>query len=98
MNMIDFSNQLSPDQLMNIFKNFFEQHIAAYNIMKDMKFVDINVTTDSSSILYSVKLLDKDDKVRLQKNISNMTLNIYGKVYNPEIYINGDLLCVTIKK
>lgn len=96
--MIDFSHKVPPDQLMDIFKNFFEQHIAAYNIMKDMKFVDINVTTNTSSILYSVKLLDKEEKNRLQKNISNMTISVYGKIYTPEIYINGDLLCVTFKK
>ena len=98
MNMIDFSHAIPQDQLINIFRDFFEQHIAAYNIMKGIRFVDANVQTDTSSILYSVKLLDQEDKDRIEKNISSMTIDIYGKKYTPNIYINGDLLCITFYK
>ena len=63
MNMIQFSNQVPSDQLILIFKDFFEQHIAAYDLLKGIEFVRRNeITMNKSSIMYSVKLLEDEDK------------------------------------
>ena len=48
--------------------------------------------------MYSVKLLEDEDKEKLAKSINNLPLNIYGKTYYPSAYLNGDLLCITINK
>ena len=99
MNMIQFSNQVPSDQLILIFKDFFEQHIAAYDLLKGIEFVRINeITMNKSSIMYSVKLLEDEDKEKLAKSINNLPLNIYGKTYYRSAYLNGDLLCITINK
>ena len=57
MNMIDFSHNIPSDQLLNIFKNFFEQHMVAYDLLKDIDLVNFKVTEDVSSIFYSVKIM-----------------------------------------
>lgn len=99
MNMIQFSNQVPSDQLILIFKDFFEQHIAAYDLLKGIEFIRINeITMNKSSIMYSVKLLEDEDKEKLAKSINNLPLNVYGKTYCPSAYLNGDLLCITINK
>ena len=99
MNMVEFSNQIPSEQLIEIFKNFFEQHIAAYDILKDIEFIKINnITIDKSSIMYSVKLLQDEDKEKLLRTLNNLTLTVYGKTYKPSIFLNGDLLCITIDK
>lgn len=99
MNMVEFSNQIPSEQLIEIFKNFFEQHIAAYDILKDIEFIKINnITIDKSSIMYSVKLLQDEDKEKLLRALNNLTLTVYGKTYKPSIFLNGDLLCITIDK
>ena len=99
MNMVEFSNQIPSDQLIMIFKNFFEEHIATYDLLKGIQFIKINnITMDKSSIMYSVKLLEDEDKEKLAKSINNLPLNIYGKTYYPSAYLNGDLLCITINK
>ena len=73
MNMIQFSNQVPSDQLILIFKDFFEQHIAAYDLLKGIEFVRINeITMNKSSIMYSVKLLEDEDKEKLAKSINNL--------------------------
>ncbi len=99
MDMIEFSNQIPAEHLAHIFKDFFEQHIVAYDVLKCIKFININeVTFNKSSIMYSVKLLQDEDKNKLLKNLSNLTLTIYGRTYKPSIFLNGDLLCITINK
>lgn len=99
MNMLEFSSQVPPEKLPEIFRDFFEQHIIAYDLLKGIEFIKINnITIDKSSIMYSVKLLQDEDKEVLVHHLNNLTLNIYGKTYTPEVYLNGDLLCITIDK
>lgn len=99
MNMVEFSNQIPSDQLIEIFRNFFEQHIAAYDLLKGVEFIKINnITMDKSSIMYSVKLLDDEDKEKLVRQLNNIPLEIYGNTYTPSVFLNGDLLCITIDK
>ena len=99
MNMVEFSNQIPSDQLIEIFKDFFEQHIATYDLLKGIEFIKINnITIDKSSIMYSVKLLDDEDKEKLVRQLNNLPLTVYGKTYTPSVFLNGDLLCITIEK
>ena len=77
MNMVQFSNQVPSDQLMLIFKDFFEQHVVAYDILKGIKFNGINsIDFNKSSIVYSVKLLSDKNKEQLVNNLNGITLNI----------------------
>ena len=99
MNMVEFSNQIPSDQLIEIFKDFFEQHIATYDLLKGIEFIKINnITIDKSSIMYSVKLLDDEDKEKIVRQLNNLPFTIYGKTYTPSVVLNGDLLCITIDK
>ena len=99
MNMVEFSNQIPSDQLIEIFKDFFEQHIATYDLLKGIEFIKINnITIDKSSIMYSVKLLDDEDKEKIVRQLNSLPLTVYGKTYTPSVFLNGDLLCITIDK
>lgn len=99
MDMIEFSSSIPSEQLANIFINFFNEHIAAYDILNGVQFVNMNIITENkSSIIYSVKLLEGEDKEKLLSHLKNITVGAFGKVYRPDIYLNGDLLCVTIDK
>ena len=99
MDMIEFSNQIPSEKLSEIFKNYFEQHVLAYDLLKGIEFIKVNdITFDKSSIMYSVKLLDDNDKEKIVTHLNNLTLNIYGNSYTPSVYLNGDLLCITINK
>ena len=72
-----------------------------YDILSDIQFVTISeVSFDKSSIIYSVKLLSEEDKgfvMRVLQN-KNLSLTMYGKQYTPSVFMNGDLLCITINK
>jgi hypothetical protein len=75
--------------------------MAAYYMLKGVEFVSLNsVDIDTSSIIYSVKILNDEQKDRLLQYLhkESIGLNIYGRQINPDIYINGDLLCITISK
>ena len=99
MNMVEFSNQIPSDQLIEIFKDLFVQHIATYDLLKGIEFIKINnITIDKSSIMYSVKLLDDEDKEKIVRQLNNLPLTVYGKTYTPSVFLNGDLLCITIDK
>ena len=99
MDMIEFSNSILAEKISIIFKDFFENHICAYKVLKGIKFVRINdISFDKASITYSVKLLDDEDKDLLLSHLQGITVNIYGKDYSPDVYLNGDILCITIDK
>jgi hypothetical protein len=101
MNTLEFSKNIPPEKLATIFRQYFEEHMAMYYMLKGVDFVSINnVDTDSTSIMYSVRVLDEIQKDELVKKLQNKStaVNIYGHVVYPEIYINGDLLCITIRK
>ena len=99
MDMIEFSKQVPSENLARIFKDFFEQPVVASDILKGIKFNGINsIDFNKSSIVYSVKLLSDKNKEQLVNNLNGITLNIYGKEYKPSVFMNGDLLCITISK
>lgn len=101
MNTLDFVKDVPADQLALIFKDYFEQHMFTYDLLRGIQFGGINsVDINTASIMYSIKLIDISDKDILLKHLNSKagSLVIYGKHYVPEIYINGDLLCITIKK
>ena len=101
MNSIEFSKNIPPETLAHIFKDYFEQHMAAYYMFKGVDFVSINsIDMDKDSIMYSVKVLNEDQKDRLVQNLQRQsgTVKIYGYDVTPEVFINGDLLCLTIRK
>ena len=101
MNNTEFVKGVPAETLAVIFKDFFDQHMFAYAMMKDIEFAGINsINYDKASIMYSIRLLDDEDKEKLLENLNSSvsSLIIYGKQYDPEIYLNGDLLCITIKK
>ena len=101
MNTLDFVKDVPADQLALIFKNYFEQHMFTYDLLRGIQFGGINsIDINTASIMYSVKLIEGEDKNALLKHLNSKagSLVIYGKHYVPEIYLNGDLLCITIKK
>lgn len=98
MNMIEFSDKVPSEQLAIIFKDFFNEHIAAGYALTGIDIGDINVTSDSSSIMYSVRMLPQDNRDKLVQQIHNLHISVYGQIYIPNVYIEGDLLCITFKK
>lgn len=99
MDLIEFSRNMSAEQIGEIFKNFFEQHMVAYHMLHGINFVSLNsVTQNKCSIMYSVKLLDSENKELIVERLKNIPLVIYGKQYIPDVFLNGDLLCITINK
>lgn len=101
MNTLDFVKDVPADQLALIFKDYFEQHMFTYDLLRGIQFGGINsVNINTASIMYSVRLIGDEDKNALLNHLNSKagSLVIYGKHYIPEIYFNGDLLCITIKK
>lgn len=99
MDMIKFSDKVPSEQLAIIFKDFFNEHIAAGYALTGINIGDVNViTNDTSSIRYSVKMLPQDNRDKLVNHIQNLHINVYGEMYIPSVYIEGDLLCITFKK
>lgn len=100
MDTINFSKDIPPEQLAEIFRNYFEQHMAAYYILQGMQYGGMKVTIDKASLMYSVHLLSPDNKERIVENLQrqNTRLHLYGKVIEPYVFLNGDLLCITINK
>ncbi len=101
MNSLEFSKNIPPEKLAQVFRDYFEQHMAAYYMLKGVDFVSINsVDMNKASIMYSVKLLDDDQKYKIVDYLQRQsgTVHIYGYDVTPEVFINGDLLCLTIKK
>lgn len=97
MDLIEFSNMLPSNQLVTIFKKYFEQHMAAFGMLNGIQFGGINVTEDKSSIVYCVRLLNEEDKLKMVNHLSSSELSLYGNMYKPNVYMNGDLLCISFK-
>lgn len=101
MNTFDFVKDVPAEQLALVFKDFFEQHMFTYDLLRGIQFGGIkSIDVNTASIVYSVKLLEGENKDTLLKHLNSKagSLIVYGKHYKPDIYINGDLLCITIKK
>ena len=101
MNTLEFVRDVPAEQLALVFKNYFEQHMFTYDLLRGIQFGGINsIDINTASIMYSVKLIEGEDKDTLIKHLNSKagSLIIYGKHYTPEIYLSGDLLCITIKK
>ena len=101
INSIEFSKNIPPETLALIFRDYFEQHMAAYYMLQGVECISINrVDVNKASIMYSVKVLDDSQKERLVENLQRRSgsITIYGKEITPNIFLNGDLLCITISK
>ena len=57
---------------------------------------------DSEYGLFNIEINDindiDEDKEKLVNQLNNLPLTIYGKTYTPSVFLNGDLLCITIDK
>ena len=101
MNTLDFVKDVPAEQLALIFKEYFEQHMFTYDLLRGIQFNGIiSIDINTASIIYYIKLIGDEDKNILIKHLNSKagSLIIYGKHYVPDIYIDGDLLCITIKK
>ena len=101
MDTLEFAKEIPAEKLAEIFKDYFEQHMAVYEMLRGLHFVSINsININAASIIYSVKLLDESYKNNLLRKFSldSGSVTIYGKKCIPDVYMNGDLLCITIKK
>ena len=100
MDTLEFGKNISNENLAEIFKNFFEQHMAAYELLKGIQFSSLSVDIKKASIIYSIKVLDEKEKEILLNKVQDISgsLLIYGKNYNISPFMNGDLFCITIYK
>lgn len=101
MDNLEFTKNIPAEKLAEIFKDFFEQHMAVYDILKGVEFVSLSsVDIDTASIIYSIRVLDERSKDNLLRKLQATSglLTIYGHTYTPQIFMNGDLLCITISK
>ena len=99
MDTIEFSSNINAKTLALIFKSFFEQHMCAYYLLHGLTFINMNANIDRSSLIYSVKLLDPEhiDHIIDMIKRESSKLVYYGKTIVPEIYVNGDVLCLSFK-
>ena len=75
MDMMKFSEKVPSEQLAIIFKDFFNEHIAAGYALTGINIGDINVITDNkTSIMYSVKMLPQDNRDKLVNHIQKTGL------------------------
>ena len=66
MNTLEFTKNVPAERLAEVFKDYFEQHMAVYELIKGMEFLSINsITVDKASIMYSVKILDEKERNNL---------------------------------
>ena len=101
MDTIEFTKGVPIEQVATIFRDFFEAHMVAYDMLRGVEFNSLNsISMNAASIIYSVRLLDNEDKERLVKALNSKaaSLVIYGNKYTPKVYLNGDLLCIEIDK
>jgi len=101
MNSVEFSKNIPPEKLALIFKDYFEEHMAAYYMLKGVDFVSLNsVDINKASIIYSVRVLNEQQKESLVNNLrrTSTALNIYGHEIRPKVFLNGDLLCIEVEK
>jgi hypothetical protein len=100
MDTLEFGKNISNENLAEIFKNFFEQHMATYELLKGIQFSSLSVDIKKASIIYSIKVLDEKEKEILLNKVQDISgsLLIYGKNYNISTFMNGDLFCITINK
>lgn len=101
MNALEFTKNVPAERLAEVFKDYFEQHMAVYELIKGMEFLSINsINVDKASIMYSVKILDEKERNNLisKLQVTSGKLNIYSRDYAPHIFMNGDILCITISK
>lgn len=100
MNAIEFSKNISPEKLATIFKDYFEQHMAAYSMLNGMEFVNLDADFNKARIVYSVKLLNSDNLNKIIENLQRQStcLMVYGITIIPEIKVEGDNLYITIRK
>ena len=63
MDTLEFIKDIPAEQLGCIFKNYFNQHMLAYDLLRGVEFVKlVNIDINTSSIIYSVKLHDEDSR------------------------------------
>lgn len=100
MDTLEFGKNISNENLAEIFKNFFEQHMATYELLKGIQFSSLSVDIKKASIIYSIKVLDEKEKKILSNKVQDISgsLLIYGKNYKTDTFMNGDLFCITIYK
>lgn len=99
MDTIEFSSNIDAKTLATIFKSFFEQHICAYYLLNGLNFINMNADIDRSSLIYSVKLLEPEhiDYIINMVKKESSKLTYYGKKIIPDVYVNGDILCLSFK-
>lgn len=99
MDRLKFVENVPAEQVAAIFRDYFEQHMFVYDLLRGVDFVSLNnISFDEASIIYSVTLGEENKEHLLRKLQSEAaSLVVYGKKYTPKIYLNGDLLCITIK-
>lgn len=101
MDTLEFAKAVPPQKLAEIFKHYFEEHMAVYYMLKGMSPINIqDVSMNSSSIIYSIHVLDEGDRQNLITRLHSQcgSLIMYGKTYTPSVRIENDLLYITISK
>lgn len=100
MNSLSIIKNVPANKIAVIFKDYFEQHMLVYDLLKGIEFVSImDVSFDKASIIYHISLND-EDKQKLMERINNnsIPLIIYNRSFTPKVFLNGDLLCLTLQK
>lgn len=97
MDFIEFSKTIPVSKLLDIFKNYFEEYAIVFNVLQDIEFEKINdIAVDKSSIVYSVRLKNEEDKQRLLETINDLNVEMYNRKFTIHIQIDGDLLYIYI--
>lgn len=100
MDTIEFSKNLPSEKLSTIFKDYFDQHMAAYCMLNGIQFGDLDASMDTACIVYSLKILDVNNLNRIITNLERWgaSMMIYGISVSPKISVNGDCISIMIRK
>lgn len=101
MNTIEFTQDVPVERVAMVFKEWFEQHMLTYDMLRGVQFYKLNnISVDHASLIYSIHLLDEEDKNKVLEMLNSRCASpvIYGRQYTPNVYMNGDLLCISFTR
>lgn len=88
MDIIEFSKNISKDNLINILEKHFEQHLAMYSMSKlnGGLIYNINASLDiDDNLIYTISSDDESELINIKNTILDYTSTVYGSTYTAKV-------------